>query len=202
MVANQPDGPSDGSEQRYRHLIENLPICIFVADLTVIPAVILKVNRHAELVYGYTAAELVGNPAAQIVPEESRASVQDLLERVQQGETATAETSNRRRDGTPFPVRVIATLDPANRGHMIATVEDITAEKQRRSEAEARALIEEMRAKYPRLLGRQWAEIHRVDLPQGSTYRVMVGPLATSQQATQLCDGLKAQGAECFLRGT
>jgi len=72
----------------------------------------------------------------------------------------------------------------------------------RRSEAEARALIEEMRAKYPRLLGRQWAEIHRVDLPQGSTYRVMVGPLATSQQATQLCDGLKAQGAECFLRGT
>jgi PAS domain S-box-containing protein len=137
MVASQPDGPSDGSEQRYRHLLENLPICIFVADLTVTPAVILKVNRHAELVYGYTAAELVGNPAAQIVPEESRASVQDLLERVQRGETATAETSNRRRDGTPFPVRVIATLDPANRGHMIATVEDITAEKQRRSEAEA-----------------------------------------------------------------
>jgi len=72
----------------------------------------------------------------------------------------------------------------------------------RRSETEARALIDEMRAKYPRLLAQQWAEIHRVDLPQGSTYRVMVGPLATSQQAAQLCDGLKAQGAECFLRGT
>jgi len=72
----------------------------------------------------------------------------------------------------------------------------------RRSEAEARALIDEMRAKHPLLLGRQWAEIHRVDLPQGPTYRVMVGPLATSQQANQLCNGLKAQGAECFLRGT
>ncbi len=72
----------------------------------------------------------------------------------------------------------------------------------RRSEAEARALIDEMRAKYPVLLGQKWAEIHRVNLPQGAMYRVMVGPLATSQQAAQLCDGLKAQGVECFLRGT
>lgn len=71
----------------------------------------------------------------------------------------------------------------------------------RGSEAEARAFIDEMRAKHPVLLGRQWAEIHRVDLPQGPTYRVMVGPLATAQQANQLCAGLKAQGAECFLRG-
>jgi hypothetical protein len=72
----------------------------------------------------------------------------------------------------------------------------------RRSEAEARALIDEMRAGFPILLGQQWAEIHRVELPQGVMYRVMVGPLATSQQALQLCDGLKAQGTECFLRGT
>ena len=89
------------------------------------------------MVYGYTAAKLVGNPAAQLVPEESRASVQDILQRVQRGETVTAETTDRRRDGTTFPVRVIARLDPTNSGHMIAAVEDITAEKQRRSEAEA-----------------------------------------------------------------
>ncbi len=34
-------------------------------------------------------------------------------------------------------MRVIATLDTTNSGRMIATVEDITAERQRRSEAEA-----------------------------------------------------------------
>jgi len=133
----QSDGVSQPGEQRYRHLFENMPICIFVADLTVTPAVILEVNRRAELVYGYTAAELVGNPATHLVPEESRASIRNISRRVRRGETVTAETTNRRRDGTTFPVRVIARLDPTNRGHMIATVEDITAERQRRSEAEA-----------------------------------------------------------------
>ena len=72
----------------------------------------------------------------------------------------------------------------------------------RRSEAEARAAIDEMRAKFPSLLGQQWATINRVSLPQGVFYRVMVGPLGSAQQAAQLCSSLKAQGAECFIRGT
>jgi PAS domain S-box-containing protein len=137
LATNQADSAPQGSEQRYRHLFEHMPVCIFVADLTVTPAIILEVNRRTELVYGYTAAELVGNPAAHLVPEESRASVQNMVQRVQQGETVTTETTNRRRDGTIFPVRVVATLDPFNNGHMILTVEDITAEKQRRNEVEA-----------------------------------------------------------------
>ena len=124
-------------EQSYRHLLKHLPICILVLDLTVSPAVILDVNRRTELVYGYSAAELVGKSAAELVAEESREIVQNIVQRVRLGETVTAETMNRHRDGTAFPVRVISTLDPANNGRMIAAVEDITAEKQRRSEAEA-----------------------------------------------------------------
>ena len=50
MTDSQSNGASHGGERRYRHLFENTPICIFVADLTVIPAVILEVNRRAELV--------------------------------------------------------------------------------------------------------------------------------------------------------
>ena len=137
MATNQTISESQAGEQRYRHLFKHLPICIFIADLTVTPAVILEVNRQTELVYGYTTAELVGNPSIHLVPEESRASVQNILQRVRQGETVTTETTNRRRDGTTFPVRVIAALDPTDSGRMIATVEDLTAERQRRSEAEA-----------------------------------------------------------------
>ena len=137
MATNPADGATHASDRRYRHLFENLPICIFMADLTVTPVTIREVNRQTELVYGYTAAELVGHPATLLVPEESRANVQTILQRVQHGETVTAETTNRRRDGTTFPVRVIATLDPTDSGRMITTVEDITAERQRRSEAEA-----------------------------------------------------------------
>ncbi|MBI4788786.1 MAG: PAS domain S-box protein [Chloroflexi bacterium] len=137
MATNPAASTSQASEQRYRELFEHMPICLFVADLTVTPAVILDANRRTQLVYGYTADELIGTPATDLVPEESRASVQNVLQRVQQGERVKTETMNRRRDGTTFPVRVFASLDPTNSGRMITAVEDITAEKERRSEADA-----------------------------------------------------------------
>jgi len=71
-----------------------------------------------------------------------------------------------------------------------------------RSEADARAMLDEMRAKYPAELGREWATINPVAQPEGVVYRVMIGPLATEQQASQLCNSLKARGATCFIRGT
>lgn len=137
MATTLSDGVSPIGEPRYRRLFEHLPVCILVADLTVTPAVILEANRRAELVYGCTADELVGKPAAHLVPDESKAGLQNVLRRAQLGEAATTETTNRRRDGTTFPARVIATVDPVNNGHLIVAVEDITAEKERRSEAAA-----------------------------------------------------------------
>jgi PAS domain S-box-containing protein len=137
MMTSESDSASQAGEQRYRHLFENMPICIFVADLSVTSLTILEANRRAELVYGYTAAELVGMPAAHLVPEDAKPAVLTILQRVRQGQTVTAETTNQRRDCTRFPVRIIATPDPTDARHMIVTVEDITAEVQRRSEAEA-----------------------------------------------------------------
>jgi PAS domain S-box-containing protein len=137
MKTSQTDSRSRASEQRYRHLFEHAPICIFVIDLTASPATILEVNRRAELVYGYTTAELVGMSVTHLIPEEALPIGLSIINQVQQGQTVTAETTHRHRDGTYFPVRIIAAPDSSNTGQMIATVEDITAEKQRRSEAEA-----------------------------------------------------------------
>jgi PAS domain S-box-containing protein len=137
MLTNQADPASQAGEQRYRHLFDHVPICIFVADLTTRPAAILEVNRRAELVYGYRAAELAGMPVTQLVPEEAVPTILTVVQQVQHGQRVTAETTSRHRDGTHFPVRVIATPDPTDAGHMIVTVQDITAEKQRRTEAEA-----------------------------------------------------------------
>jgi signal transduction histidine kinase len=89
------------------------------------------------LVFGYAAVELVGMPATQLAPDGARPAILAIVQRLQQGETVTAETTGRRRDGTCFPVRVIAAPDPIDGSHMILTVEDISAEKGRRSEAEA-----------------------------------------------------------------
>jgi cell division septation protein DedD len=71
-----------------------------------------------------------------------------------------------------------------------------------RSVEEARALIDAMRAKHPDLLGKQWASISRIALPGGVFYRVTIGPLASEQQALQLCSSLKAEGSACFIRRT
>jgi hypothetical protein len=70
----------------------------------------------------------------------------------------------------------------------------------RPTQEEARAFIEDMRGKYASLLGRQWAVIYRVELPQGVFYRAVVGPFASESHANKLCGELKAKGEDCFLR--
>jgi len=137
MAIDPTNSAIQASEQRYRHLFENLPISIFFTDLTVTPPAILQVNKRTELVFGYPAAELVGKPSLILATEESKADVQNRIQRVRRGERITAETKGQRRDGTSFPMRTIATLDPTDSGHVIVVVEDITAEVERRSEAEA-----------------------------------------------------------------
>lgn len=130
MTTDRPDSASQTGDQRYRYLFEHVPICVFVADLAGIPPSIVEANRRAELVYGYTAAEMVGMPATQLAPEDARLAVLAIVQQVQQGQMVTAEITNQRRDGTRFPVHIIAAPDPTDASHMIVTVEDITAKKQ------------------------------------------------------------------------
>jgi len=128
------------NEQRFRHLFENAPLCILEVDVSSTPPVILAANRRAEAVYGWSAEEFAAVPLGILVPREARPAIGRLTRCVRAGETVTIETTNRRRDGTIFPARVIATPEiemGPHADHMVVAVEDITAEKQRRSEAEA-----------------------------------------------------------------
>ena len=71
----------------------------------------------------------------------------------------------------------------------------------RPSQDEARAVIDEMRARHAGLLGREWAVIYRVDLPAGPVFRAVVGPFDSERRAGELCGKLKSEGEDCFLRG-
>lgn len=137
MVWNSPRSAIVAGEQHYRDLFKNIPICILVINLADTPATILEVNHRAETFYGYRADELSGQPATILVPDESRAQVRGVMQRVRRGETVRAELMNRRRDGAVFPVLVIAALDPTNPARMIATVEDMRVQVQRRNDVEA-----------------------------------------------------------------
>ena len=71
----------------------------------------------------------------------------------------------------------------------------------RRSEAEAQAAVRGLQAKYPSQLAGSHLLIRRVDLGQkGVYYRAMIGPFASSDDASKLCSSLKAAGARCFVQ--
>lgn len=92
----------------------------------------------------------------------------------------------------PLPSHARASADRGNYMVQIAA---------RRSEADARAAINDLRARHATLLGARGTIISRVSLPQGVFYRATVGPFASSIQANELCDALRAAGEECFVRG-
>lgn len=70
-----------------------------------------------------------------------------------------------------------------------------------RSEADAQAAFRGLQAKYPNILGNRHALIHKVELgAKGTYYRAMVGPFANANEATELCNGLRAAGGQCLIQ--
>jgi SPOR domain len=70
-----------------------------------------------------------------------------------------------------------------------------------RSEADAQASFRGLQAKYPGQLGGKPMTVHRADLgAKGVYYRVLVGPFANANEATELCGKLKAAGGNCLIQ--
>ena len=69
-----------------------------------------------------------------------------------------------------------------------------------KSEAEAQTSLRNLQAKYPNELGGQPGVIRRVDLgSKGVFYRAMVGPFASSAEASQFCANYKGLGGHCIV---
>src|SRR4030095_332234 len=79
-------------------------------------------NRAAERLFGYSAAEIVGQPIEIIVPPEVLASGENTSVRVQQGQVARHfESIGLTKDGhrVPISVSLSTVVDPE--GHVIGT---------------------------------------------------------------------------------
>ena len=126
------------SEQRFRDLFENAPLCIFVVDFGQAPPNIVRANRQAEKVYGWSSKEFAAASVEKIVSSQARCDLDRMANALRAGETITIESVSRRRDGSMFPVRVSAASETmSGLSRVVIIVEDITAEKSRRSEEEA-----------------------------------------------------------------
>ena len=139
------------SEERFRTLFENAPLCVFELDLTQTTPHIIHANQCSERVYGWSAEEFAALSLDTIFAPDTRPALERAMGSLSAGETVTIESTGLRRDGTEFPIRASATglALSANRRfavegrpgselrRTILAIEDITAEKSRRSEEEA-----------------------------------------------------------------
>ena len=99
---------------------------------------ITNLNKGAERIYGYTEDEIIGQPVTILASPERQDEVQQLLERLKQGEHINNyESLSIRKDGEEFPVAL--TISPVydTEGRLIGTsviARDIT-ERKRAEEA-------------------------------------------------------------------
>jgi len=136
------------SEERFRALLETAPDAMVIVDER---RRITLVNARTEALFGYRRGELLGRPAAMLMPEESRDDYETRLAAFAAGAPAdaTLELHGQRRDGTAFPVEI--SLGPlATEAGVLVSCAMRDATQRRRTEAE---LVEASRAKSAFLAG-------------------------------------------------
>ena len=94
-------------------------------------------NHGAEHLYGYTAAEAVGQPITLLAPPDRQTEIATLMAQVARGESiAEYETERRRKDGTTVPIAL--TISPVRGGDGAVTGAAVVArDRSARREAEA-----------------------------------------------------------------
>jgi PAS domain S-box-containing protein len=98
-------------------------------------------NQGAEHLFGYTAAEVLGQPVTLLIPEDRQGEERQLSERIGSGEVVVNfETKRRAKDGRTFDVSLAASPIRNAAGRVVGTSRiprDIT-ERKRAEEARAR----------------------------------------------------------------
>jgi len=116
------------SEARYRTIVETSGEGIWTVDLD---WKISFANARMATMLGWSVDEIVGRPLLDFVADSASERTRDYMARRQAGITEVAETTYKRRDGTPVKVRLSASPLVDDAGHFVgalAMVEDVTEE--------------------------------------------------------------------------
>jgi PAS domain S-box-containing protein len=115
------------SELRFRTLIETSSDAIFLMDLT---GHIRSANPAAVRMHGYAMEELLAMRMQELDLPDDASVVPDRMRRLRAGESLTFEVVHRRKDGTTFPVEVIASaVEIGGEWLVLAFDRDITERK-------------------------------------------------------------------------
>jgi PAS domain S-box-containing protein len=126
---------------RLAAVVRSSPDAILTKDLN---GTITSWNQGAERIYGYTAAETIGQPVAMLMDSEHKAENARILERIRRGDVIEHyETVRVRKDGRALQVSVSVSPVRDAKGEIVgaATVARDITERQR-AEQRFRALLE------------------------------------------------------------
>jgi PAS domain S-box-containing protein len=99
---------ADHARKQLASIVDSSNDAIISKDLN---GVIVRWNKAAERIFGYTALETIGRPITIIVPPELLDEERDILERIRRGECIEHyETKRRQKDG--FLLNVSLTISP------------------------------------------------------------------------------------------
>lgn len=112
-------------------IIENSDDAIVSKSLD---SIVTSWNRGAERIFGYSAAEAIGQPITLVIPEDRQHEEREILARIRRGERIHHfETVRRRKDGRSIIVSLTVSPVKDAHGNIIGAskiARDITAQKQ------------------------------------------------------------------------
>ena len=125
------------SERRYRAVAQSANDAIVTADSH---CQVVEWNPSAARLFGYTDAEIRGQPLTRLMPERFRDRHREGMARVAAGGEGriigkTVELAGLRKDGTEFPLELSLALWQTAAGRFFtATIRDITERRQREAD--------------------------------------------------------------------
>jgi len=129
------------SEERYRVLVEQAGVGIFVTDLQ---GHFVEVNELGCQLCGYAREELLTMHIGDLVPEEGQAGLPAALECLRSGGVKNSQWRMKRKDGSFLPVGT--TANQLSTGHLLVIVRDIS-DRIQTAEEHARLLASEQAAR-------------------------------------------------------
>ena len=135
----------------------------------------------------------VPSPAAARAPAPSTA--------VNANASANAPLSLSPQGAQPAPADTRTRVASTNAAAPSAAGSYVVQVSSQRNEADAQASYRALQGKFPSVLGSRAPLIKRADLgDKGVYYRAMVGPFASSEEASQVCGSLKSAGGQCVVQ--
>ncbi len=128
---------ADAAVRQLAAIVESSEDAIIGKDLD---GVIVTWNRGAEMLYGYTAAEIIGRPVSVLIPPENVNEEPDILKRIRRGEPIQHyETIRVRKDGTEIHVALAVSPIKDTSGKIVGAskiARDISGRKRAEQQAD------------------------------------------------------------------